>query len=346
METDRPPSIALIQPWPDSGFIDDDIALLGSHAAVTRIEFDGSARNLLRTVRQLHRAGRADVVLAWFAIPVYIPQLAVACRMWRCPLVIITGGVDVARMRELSFGLPLRPGSRLRIAAGLSLAHAVVPFSESASRQVLAIAQPRRMETIYPAIDVDFHTLAEGEPPRRTVLTVGTLGATFIKPKGLDIFVEAARHAPDLQFVIAGRVVDEAGQALLAAAPPNLTVTQRYLTREELRDLYRSAAGYVQASRYEGFGVACAEAMACGAIPVVHRAWSLPEVVGPTGHQVASLDPSAYVAPIRATLIADGDARRMARRRVVELFAPHLRREALFAVFARLAPRLSWPRPA
>ena len=287
------PSIVLIQPWSNSGFIDDDAALLGRFAEVRRVTFEESAASLLRQVRDLRRHGNADVVMAWFAIPAYIARLAAACLLWRCPLIVFAGGVDVARVPEIGYGLPLRLRSRFRIATGLSLARAVVPFSASAAQEAAAIARPRRIEVIYPAIDTHFYTLPDGLPRSKMILTVGTIGTSFVRQKGLDVFVETARLLPDVNFTIAGRVVDEEGQAFVQRAPSNVHVTGRFVAREELRQLYQSSACYVQASRYEGFGVACAEAMACGSIPLSMRCARCPRLSARLGLRFLLCIPSS-----------------------------------------------------
>ena len=91
---------------------------------------------------------------------------------------------------------------------------------------------------------------------------------------------------------------------------------------EELRDLYRSAAVYVDPTRYEGFGYGVLEAMACGTPVVASNATSIPEVVGDAGLLCAPGSVDAFADAIRALL--DDPKRR------VELRARGLERAARF----------------
>jgi glycosyltransferase involved in cell wall biosynthesis len=53
-----------------------------------------------------------------------------------------------------------------------------------------------------------------------------------------------------------------------------------YVTRERLRDLYRTALMFVYPSRYEGFGIPPLEAMACGTAVIATRTGAIPEYAG------------------------------------------------------------------
>ena len=72
------------------------------------------------------------------------------------------------------------------------------------------------------------------------------------------------------------------------------------LTRDELRAAYRQADMVLFPSRFEGFGYAAAEAMACGTPVVTTRASSLPEVVddGVTGRLCAIDDVNEFVSAV------------------------------------------------
>jgi len=62
------------------------------------------------------------------------------------------------------------------------------------------------------------------------------------------------------------------------------------------------AAAFVYPSRYEGFGLAPLEAMACGAPVIASNVASLPEVVGAGGVLVGDSNERSWADAIRQTL--------------------------------------------
>ncbi len=141
-----------------------------------------------------------------------------------------------------------------------------------------------------------------------------------VSPDGLISF---ARGAPSLDII----AVDE----LRAAAPGNVEFTG-WLSDGELQECYRRAAVYVQASRHEGFGLAVAEAMLAGCVPVAMNATAMPEVVGDAGVLIESQRPAEVAAGIRRALELGPDAPRRARERVLTRFPMDRRREGIHAV--------------
>ena len=116
----------------------------------------------------------------------------------------------------------------------------------------------------------------------REALTVGAIDHTTLVQKGQLPFVEAARLLPDVRFTFAGKWLDDSVEQLRARAGENVEFTG-WLSDEDLHGAYRRAAVYVQASRHEGFGLAVAEAMLAGCVPVVMNVTAMPEVVGDAG---------------------------------------------------------------
>jgi glycosyltransferase involved in cell wall biosynthesis len=129
--------------------------------------------------------------------------------------------------------------------------------------------------------------------------------------------------------VLAGAWQDDAISVLRTVATPNVNFTD-WLEPQALAVLFQQASVYVQASLHEGFGLAVAEAMAAGCIPVVTRVGSLPEVVDDCGVYVEP-EPQAIANGIQIALESSPDQRRRARDRILNQFPVSKRRAALWA---------------
>jgi glycosyltransferase involved in cell wall biosynthesis len=88
----------------------------------------------------------------------------------------------------------------------------------------------------------------------------------------------------------------------------------------ELADLYTAAGCLVFPSRYEGFGLPCLEAMACGCPVAAYRNSSVPEVVAGSGELVADGDADA-LGRAAAALSADPERARRAGLERAEAFS-------------------------
>jgi glycosyltransferase involved in cell wall biosynthesis len=173
----------------------------------------------------------------------------------------------------------------------------------------------------------------------RMALTVGAIDATTLVQKGQLPFVQAARELPDVSFVFAGKWLDDAVEELRAAAPGNVELTG-WLSDADLQDRFRRAAVYVQASRHEGFGLAVAEAMLAGCVPVVMDVTAMPEVVGDAGVLIASQDAGAVADGVRRALQLGPEGGQRARERILTAFPMEGRREGILEVVeAALRPR-------
>jgi glycosyltransferase involved in cell wall biosynthesis len=123
-----------------------------------------------------------------------------------------------------------------------------------------------------------------------------------LRRKGLQTFAEAACYLPGVPFRLAGYPIeDKAVSRLMSVAPANLRYLGGIDDSRLLAEL-QAARVYAQLSLHEGFGMALAEAMACGCIPVVTACGALPEVVGESGLYVPPEDPQAAAAAIRRAL--------------------------------------------
>ncbi len=284
---------------------------------------------LARAVRE------ADVVFGWFASWHTFWPFTLARRMGK-PSVLVVGGYDVARMPEIGYGHQRGGAKRWASRWTIRRASALTTFSTFSQQEIernLGLP-PAQVRVIYLGIPDPYGAL--GEDPREPMaLTVGNVDHPNLERKGQEVFVRTAAHLPSMQFVMVGDWRDGAIGRLRACAGPNVRFTG-YLDDPSLNDHYRRAAVYVQPSRHEGFGVSVAEAMMGGAVPVVSRAGSLPEVVGEAGVYVSSVEPVEVAGGIRQGLAVYGGGRQ-ARERVLTCFPVERRRRALHDLVERAA---------
>lgn len=244
-----------------------------------------------------------------------------------CPLL-----VTLHDLIPWAWGGPPMRGERLRYWIGkrlLKRADVVLAVSQATARDAERIAHvdAARIRTVYEAADPIFaprpgaadrvHWRWEVKPG--FLLFVGALDARK-DPRGLlEAWSVARRRRPELELVIAG----EPGPQAPAAMPGARTLGR--VDGETLADLYSSAGCLVFPSRYEGFGLPCVEAMACGCPVVAYRNSSLPEVVGDAG-----------------TLVDDGDASALGEAAAAAVEDPEPWRKAGL----QRARRFSWDKTA
>ena len=310
-----------------ASFIAMDRHLLAERFEVDDLYQPGRWPNPLKVVRGVVRA---DLVFGWFAswhtfLPITLAWIL------RKPSVLVIGGFDTANMPDISYGHQ-RGGLRMHASrwmfrrARRLITHSHYSLDEIERNTPIARS---RVTVLHLGVPDPF-----GEGPgtkEPAALTVGAVDRGTLVQKGQLAFVRAARELPAVRFVLAGKWLDDAIEQLRAEAPPNVEFTG-WLTDEDLLDRYRSAAVYVQASRHEGFGLAVAEAMLAGCIPVVVNVTSMPEVVGDQGVLIESQRPQDVAAGVRRALELGPEAAQSARERILTAFPMESRSEGILRV--------------
>lgn len=140
---------------------------------------------------------------------------------------------------------------------------------------------PNRLTTALPGID------RPPLPPRRPAAATQLLAVgTLIQRKGHDVLLAALSQIRDLDWRIdiVGGARDEAVAARLYAQRAALGLEDRVqfrgeISKAEIEALFADAAVFTLASRYEGYGMVFAEALAWGLPIVACDAGAVPETV-------------------------------------------------------------------
>jgi len=151
----------------------------------------------------------------------------------------------------------------------------------------------------------------------------------------LEAFALLARENDRVRLVLAGPPED--GREVLVRLAGDLGVSDKVnfpgeLSRDDKIALMRKADLYCQVSRYEGFGVAIAEAMACGSPVLVSDVGAVSEVVGDCGTYVRDLSVKGIFEGLKACLSDIEACRRKAvlgAERIAKLFSVERRRKDL-----------------
>ena len=273
---------------------------------------------------------RADLVFGWFASWHTFFPITLAWLLGK-PSVVIVGGFDTANMPDIGYGYQQgglrRAASRwIMRRAGRLATNSEYSLSEIERNTPIS---PERVTVIHHGVPDPF-----GEDPgskERGALTVGAIDHTTLVQKGQLPFVEASRLLPDVTFTFAGKWLDGSVDELRARAGDNVHFTG-WLSDADLHDAYRRAAVYVQASLHEGFGLAVAEAMLAGAVPVVMNVTAMPEVVGDAGVLIDSQEPATVADGVRRALELGPGAARRARERILTAFPMERRRDGILRV--------------
>jgi glycosyltransferase involved in cell wall biosynthesis len=183
---------------------------------------------------------------------------------------------------------------------------------------LLSPAQRLRTVVAYNGVATDA-TLAVPPPvPSPFVL----LTARLVEKKGVDVAIRSVAilrsRGMAVQLVIVGDGPLRAGMECLAAevgARQNVTFLGT-VQHEEVRALTQQALFAIVPSYWEGFGVACLEAMVAGKAVIASRAGGIPEIVldGETGLLIAPGNPNALADSIAMLLMDPMRAGQMGRR--------------------------------
>jgi glycosyltransferase involved in cell wall biosynthesis len=158
----------------------------------------------------------------------------------------------------------------------------------------LAPASPEAVDAVRRRLGLD----------RPYLLGLGTLEPRKDLPTLIAAFGALARELPH-DLVLAGLPgwgSGEVAAALAASGAADRVRLAGYVPEEDKAALFTGADLFAYPSRYEGFGLPVAEAMACGVPVVTTTGGSLPEVARDGAELVAPGDAAALAAAIRKVL--------------------------------------------
>ncbi|PNX49590.1 MAG: hypothetical protein BV457_01170 [Thermoplasmata archaeon M9B1D] len=264
-------------------FVKRDLEILIKHFDVDVIEPPSTIFEWLRYPSKVRKKVKSsDIVFGWFAgwhsiFGVYFSKI------YKKKSLVVVGGYDIEYMPEIDYGALTNLKEKIAAKYVLKNSDLLLPFSDYAVNNLKKMNIKTDFNKIYIGCNSKKYFIKGKKED--IVLTVGGVKKNNLKRKGLEFFVRIAKYFPKIRFVLAGKIKDDSIDYLKSIASDNVEFTD-FIDDTSLIDLYQKSKVYCQLSYQEGFGLSLAEAMLCGAIPVVNRRGSIQEVVGDTGFYI------------------------------------------------------------
>lgn len=304
-----------------TSFITQDLNVLRKHFDVDHL----ITRGLFSPFAILSHMLQADVTYTWFA-SVYSFAVVLLARMMRKRSFLVIGGVDVARVPEMRYGIWLSPWKSLLVGYALRNATKVLAVDESLRKRAMALAH-------YPGENIEY--MPTGYDPavwfpagakEPFVLTVAKCDDEWkMKIKGLDVLFDCARIMPATRFVVIGlaaRLLNETK----SQTPTNVEVIP-FVEQRHLLSYYQRAKVYCQPSYTEGLPNSVCEAMLCSCIPVGTNVGGIPTAIADNGFLVPYGDVQQLADGIQRGMIEPASAGDRGRAYISQHFTLQ-RREA------------------
>jgi len=219
---------------------------------------------------------------------------------------------------------------RHQVKSALKRAEKVITISEYSRQDIVRHfgLAPTKVAVTYLAAGPQYHPVPEAEAKPRLFQRFGLAGPYILfvgrldARKNISLLITAfdilkqTRKVPH-RLVLAGKSGYEPIALLDVAARTHSAADIQFLgpvPDSDLPALYSLADVFVFPSLYEGFGLPCLEAMACGCPVVTSRAAALPEILGDAGRFVHPLNGEELAAAMDETLSNPSLAEKMKRR--------------------------------
>ncbi len=324
-----------------SSFVRQDAEFFAQHFELDRFQF-GSRKGFSMIVWQirlliwlLQRIRKSSVVFIWFAdYHSFLPTLV--AKWFGRKSVLVIGGYDAAKLPEYNYG---GHNSKLRswmILKSCRWATRILPVSKfvdlELTKRIGKIGIDKRT-IVYNGVDLSvFEEKIEPAKLREGVICVSIADSdNRAKIKGLDLFMQVAAGMPDLQFTLIG-VSEPLLHSLNAVKTNNLQIFGK-VGHHDLLNYFERAKVVCQFSRFESFGMAVAEGMACGCIAVTTPGTGASEILDEScGIVTPGLRLEELVESIRQAMNLESRYSENARVRVRNSFSLEKRTTKLLSI--------------
>jgi hypothetical protein len=249
---------------------------------------------------------------------------------------LVIGGYDAACIPEYSYGGNRSNIRRFFIQQSCQFASRLLPISSFVLKELLKNVGGKDLKSksviVHNGIDLTIFPIGEDILQERAgvvcISTADTVSRAMIK--GLDTYLEVAEKMPKVDFLLVGPT-GLAFDHLMARCPHNTTIVGP-IPRIELIEILRRKKVICQFSRFESFGMAVAEGMLSGCIPITFEDIGTSEILSDNvGYVVPRNQMSPILAALGQAINASEGEGVLARERILSEFSLDLRVQRLLA---------------
>jgi glycosyltransferase involved in cell wall biosynthesis len=189
----------------------------------------------------------------------------------------------LAAQKESTARIAFWRGLLEEMPANLSLIFVSRMFAEQVMEDIGVRIPPEKYRVIHNPIDTTLFVYHPKPPEQRKKILSISSYATRVYANDLSVrAIQSLANRPwfgelEFRFVGDGRLFDEVLAPLRQFG--NVVIERRFLSPDELRDMYREYGVFLCPKRFDSHGVSRDEAMASGLVPVTSAVGAIPEFV-------------------------------------------------------------------
>lgn len=315
-----------------TSFIKEDFNILEKHFVVHKIIGSG----IIHIVKLLFSVPKADVTYTWFA-SVYSAFVVFFSRLFGKKSVIVIGGVDVAKEREINYGIWLSKWRSMFVKYALKNADKVLSISPFLKSEAERLAEYDGRNIMYLPTGYEHNYWKPAVQKENFILSVGVCEDEWrMMKKGFDKLIEAAMLTPDIEYKLIG-IKENLLSKIKSKIPKNVEIIP-FVDQDTLLKYYQRAKVYCQVSYTEGLSYSLREAMLCECIPVGTNRGGIPTGIEDIGIFIPYGNIEAMIEAFRKALSLPDEAGKKAREKIINDFSLDKRESGLKSIIKELLP--------
>ena len=296
----------------EANWIERDFDILSKDLYVDRLKIK-SIRSLL-TKKVLTSIYSADSMMIWFGSLMFLP-LVVLARLLNKPIIMVSGGYEVAKVSEMSYGAFTENILSIIFRKTMfKLVDKVACVSYSNLEDTIKNGgfNPKDCSVIYHGFKKP-SKVSTWEQRDNKIVMLSRANIEIFNLKGINFFLDIASELPEYSFELLGETDPEVKSIISGRNIKNLTI-EGFIPHGsvEFEQKLNSSKVVLMLSAYESFGCAVIDATLRGCYPISFDSYAQKEVVEGIGTVVPYGNVDQVVNEIKEVIKGDIKAKDLA----------------------------------